>query len=272
MRPEAGKKGEAMKRTVNGVALAYDDQGQGVPVVLIHGFPFSRRMWSSQVGPLAQIARVITVDLRGFGESGGTPESVEQMAADVHAFVEALALPPIVLAGFSMGGYVAFRYLAAHARSVRALMLLDTRPEPDSAEARQRRYAGIERIGREGPGGFLDDFAGLLVSPRTAEARPEVVTEVRRLMEGTKVETLVGGLRAMAERPDSTPLLAGLSMPALVVVGEDDKATPVESSRTMAATIPGAQLAIIPGAGHVSNIEQPGAFNQALAAFLRRLR
>lgn len=257
---------------MNGVALAYDDQGQGIPVVLIHGFPFSRRMWSAQVGPLARAARVITPDLRGFGGSEGTPESVEQMAADVHAFVQALALPPFVLAGFSMGGYVVFRYLAAHAPSVRALMLLDTRPEPDGPEARQRRYAGIERIRREGPAGFLDDFAGLLVSPRTAETRPEVVTEVRRLMEGTRVETLTGGLKAMAERPDSVPLLAGLSMPTLIVVGEDDKATPVESSRAMAAAIPGAQLAIIPGAGHVSNIEQPDAFNQALAGFLRRLR
>lgn len=261
-----------MKHTVNGVALAYDDQGQGTPVVLLHGFPFSRRMWSSQVPAISRVARVITPDLRGFGESDGVPESMEQMAEDVHALVRALSLPAIVLAGFSMGGYVAFRYLAARAREVRAVMLLDTRPEPDGAEARQRRFAGIERIRREGPQGFLDDFARLLVSPRTVENRPEVVTEVRRLMEGTNVETLTGGLRAMAERPDSTPLLAGLSMPALVVVGEDDKATPVESSRMMAATVRGAQLVIIPGAGHVSNIEQPQAFNEALTGFLRGLR
>lgn len=260
-----------MKRMVNGVSLAYDEQGQGVPVVLLHGFPFSRRMWSSQIPALVRSARVITPDLRGFGESEGVPESVEQMADDVHALVKALSLPAIVLAGFSMGGYVAFRYLAAHAREVRAVMLLDTRPEADGPEARQRRFAGIERIRREGPAGFLDDFARLLVSPRTAETRPEVITEVRRLMEGTPAETLVGGLRAMADRPDSTPLLAGLTMPTLVVVGEDDKATPVESARLMAATIPGAQLIIVPAAGHVSNIEQPRAFNEALTRFLRDL-
>ncbi|HXF82542.1 MAG TPA: alpha/beta fold hydrolase [bacterium] len=260
-----------MRHTVNGVSLAYDDQGQGIPVVLLHGFPFSRRMWSAQLPALTRQARVITIDLRGFGESTGVPESMEQLAADVHALVQALGLPPFVLAGFSMGGYVAFRYLAAHARTVRALMLLDTRAEADGPEARQRRYAGIERIRREGPAGFLDDFARLLVSPRTAEARPEVVTEVRRLMEGTPAETLIGGLRAMAERPDSTPLLPQLSLPTLVVVGEDDRATPVESARAMAAAIPGAQLVIIPGAGHVANIEQPDAFNQALTGFLRDL-
>ena len=261
-----------MKIALNGTRFAYDDQGQGVPVVLLHGFPFSRRMWAAQGGPLARACRLITPDLRGCGESEGIPESVEQLAADVHALVEGLKLSSFVLAGFSMGGYVAFRYLAAHAGRVRALMLLDTRPEADTPEARQRRYTGIERIEREGPSGLLDDFAKLLVSPRTAESRPEVATEVRRLMEGTKVESLIGGLRAMAERPESTPLLSSITVPTLVVVGEDDKATPVESSRKMAATIPGAELVIIPGAGHVTNFEQPDAFNQAVVAFLRRLR
>ena len=260
-----------MKITVRGIHIACDDQGQGVPVVLLHGFPFSRRMWAGQAGLLTRVCRLITPDLRGFGESEGTPESVEQLAADVHALVEELKIPSFVLAGFSMGGYVAFRYLAAQAGRVRAVMLLDTRPEADAPDARQRRYAGIERITREGPAGFLDDFAKLLVSPRTAETRPEVVTEVRRLMEGTRVESLAGALRAMAERPDSTPLLPSIAVPTLVVVGEDDKATPVESARKMAATIPGAQLVIIPGAGHVSNLEQPDAFNQALITFLRRL-
>lgn len=261
-----------MKIALNGTRFAYDDHGQGRPVLLLHGFPFSRRMWAAQTGPLARACRLITPDLRGFGESEGIPESVEQLAADVHALVEDLKIPSFVLAGFSMGGYVAFRYLTAHARRVNALMLLDTRPEADTPEARQRRFAGIERIEREGPAGFLDDFAKLLVSPRTVETRPEVLTEVRRLMEGMKVEALTGGLRAMAGRPDSAPLLSGITVPTLVVVGEDDKATPVESSRKMAATIPGAELVIIPGAGHVSNIEQPDAFNQALITFLRRLR
>lgn len=252
--------------------LAYDDQGQGVPVVLLHGFPFSRRMWSSQAGALANTCRVITPDLSGFGASPGAPESLDQLAAEVHALVDALHLAPIVLGGFSMGGYVVLRYVARHPDQLRALLLLDTRAEPDAPEARERRFAGIDRIQREGPAGFLDDFAGLVVSPRTAQTRPEVVTEVRRLMEGTAVASLIGGLRAMAERPDSTPLLAGITVPTLVVVGEDDRATPVESARKMAAAIPGADLVIIPAAGHVSNIEQPRAFNQALVEFVARLK
>jgi len=256
---------------LRGITLAYDDQGQGIPVLLIHGFPFSRQMWRHQVGALAPVCRVIVPDLRGFGESEGTPESVEQLADDLHALVEALALPPFVLGGFSMGGYVAFRYVDAHADRVRALMLLDTRAEADGPEARQRRFAGIDRIQREGEGGFLDDFVKLVVSPDTLENRPEIAAEVRRLMDGTKIGSLIGGLRAMAGRPDSTPVLSAVRVPTLVVVGEEDKATPVEGSRAMAAAIPGAELIIIPGAGHVSNLERPDAFNQALLRFLKRL-
>ena len=261
-----------MKTTINGVDIAYDQQGQGPSVILVHGFPFSRRMWAPQAASLARVCRLTTFDLRGFGESSGTPESLEQLATDLQGLVDQLQLAPFVVGGFSMGGYVVFRYLARHLDRIKALMLLDTRPEADSPEAKERRFAGIERIKREGPAGFLDDFAKLVVSPRTAETRPEVLTEVRRLMDGTKTDSLIGGLRAMAERPDSTPLLKEIKVPTLVVVGEDDKATPVDSARKMATTIPNAELVIIPGAGHVSNIEQPGAFNRALVDFLTKVK
>lgn len=261
-----------MRTALRDITLAYDDQGQGVPLILIHGFPFSHRMWQQQVAAISRVCRLITVDLRGFGESTGTPDGLEQMADDVHGLVDHLRLSSFILGGFSMGGYVVFRYLARHTDQLRALLLLDTRAEPDSPDARERRFAGIDRITREGPAGFLDDFVKLLVSPRTVETRPEVVTQVRRMMDGTRVGALTGGLRAMAERPDSTPLLPTVRVPTLVVVGEDDKATPVDSSRTMAATIPHAELVIIPGAGHVSNVEQPDAFNAALVEFLTTLK
>lgn len=252
--------------------LAWEDQGQGIPVVLLHGFPFTRWMWRPQVAVLARGHRVITPDFRGFGESGGLADSLDRLADDLHALVEHLGLQRFVLGGFSMGGYVAFRYLARHADRLSGLMLLDTRPEADTEEGRQRRYAGIERIRTEGPRGFLEDFAKLIVSPRTVESQPDVVAEVRRLMEGAHPDALVSGLRAMAERPDSTPLLAAIVVPTLVLVGEDDKATPVESSRKMAAAIPGADLVIIPGAGHASNLEQPDTFTVAVQMYLRRIR
>lgn len=229
-------------------------------------------MWSPQTAALARACRLITFDMRGFGESGGTLESLDQLADDLHGLVDQQRISSFVLGGFSMGGYVVFRYLARHLDRINALMLLDTRAEADAPEAKERRFAGIERIRREGPAGFLDDFAKLVVSARTSETRPEILTEVRRMMDGAKTDSLTGSLRALAERPDSTPLLKDIKVPTLVVVGEDDKATPVDSARKMATTIPKAELAIIPGAGHVSNIEQPEAFNRALVDFLNKLK
>ena len=254
-----------------GVRLAYADTGSGPPVVLIHGFPFSRRMWEPQT-PLAGAGRLITADLRGFGESGGTPASLDELADDLHALVEHLRLPTAVFGGFSMGGYVLFRYLARHADRAKAVLLLDTRAEADTPEGRQRRYDSIARIERDGPAGYLDDFVKLVVATKTLESQPDLVKAVRDLMESRRTPSLVGGLRAMAQRPDSTPLLSSIRVPTLIVVGEDDKATPVSSARTMHEAIPGSRLVIIPEAGHVSNLEQPERFNAALRDFLQALR
>ncbi len=260
-----------MKIVRGGIEIAYRDEGDGLPVVLLHGFPFSSRMWNRQVATLAPSHRVITPDFRGFGDSGGAPSSLEQLADDLDALVEHLELPPFVLGGFSMGGYVAFRYLAKHADRVCAVILLDTRAEPDAPEAKQRRYAAIDRIKSEGPDGFLNDFAKLVLSPKTLETRPEIATQVRQLMESERAATLTGGLQAIAERPDSTPLASKITQPTLIVVGNDDKATPVDAARKMHEAIGGSTLVIIPDAGHMTNIEQPEQFNMALREFLARV-
>lgn len=260
-----------MKIVRDRIEIAYNDQGEGLPVVLLHGFPFSSRMWTRQVAALAPSHRVITPDFRGFGGSGGTPSSVQALADDLQALVEHLELPPFVLGGFSLGGYVAFRYLAAHADRIKALMLLDTRAEPDAADAKARRYAGIDRIRSEGPDGFLGDFATLVVSPTTIDSRSEILGQVRQLMESERVESLTAGLKAIAERPDSMPLLAKIRVPTLIVVGEDDKATPVDSARKMHESIPGSRLVIIPEAGHMTPVEQPDQFNKALREFLAKV-
>jgi pimeloyl-ACP methyl ester carboxylesterase len=257
--------------TRGGIQLAYEEAGAGVPVLLLHGFPFSRQMWRPQAS-LARTVRLITCDLRGFGESEGTPSLMDEFAEDVHALVTHLGLSAFVLGGFSMGGYVLFRYMARYAEGVRALLLLDTRADADSPEGRQRRYDAIARIEREGPAGYLDDFVKLVVSPKTLQSRPNLIRDLRDPMTKVRPATLTGALRAMAERPDSRPLLSGIRLPTLIVVGEDDKATPPESARQMHAAIPGSRFVLIPEAGHVSNLEQPEPFNAALASFLPALQ
>ncbi len=253
----------------DGVHLAYDDRGSGLPVVLLHGFPFSRRMWAPQAA-LAERYRLITPDLRGFGDSGGIPQSLDQLADDLHALVEHLGLREWVLGGFSMGGYVLFRYLARHGQRMRALLLLDTRAEADSPDGRRRRLEAIDRIEREGPESYLDEFVSVVVSPRTLQHRPGVGRTVRALMEA-RPASLVAVLRAMADRPDSTPLLAQIRVPTLIVVGADDQATPVSSARIMAERIRTSTLEVIPDAGHMSNLEQPRLFTEAVTRFLETL-
>src|SRR3989449_6688770 len=201
-----------------GVRLAYEETGTGLPVILIHGFPFSRQMWRPQA-PLARTVRLIPPDLRGFGESEGTPSSLDELADDLQALVEHLGLTSAVFGGFSMGGYMLFRYLARHADRAKAVLLLDTRAEADTPEGQQRRYDGIARIEREGPAGYLDDFVKLVVSAKTLESRPDLVTAVRALMESRRTPSLVGGLRAMAQRPDRTPGLSAIRVPPLIGVG-----------------------------------------------------
>ncbi|HVH31238.1 MAG TPA: alpha/beta hydrolase [bacterium] len=250
--------------------MAYEEGGAGVPVLLLHGFPFSRQMWRLQA-PLARHARLITCDLRGFGDSEGTPSSMDEFAEDVHALVTHLGLSTFILGGFSMGGYALFRYVARHADRLKGLLLLDTRADADTPEGRQRRYDAIARIEKEGPSGYLDDFLKLVVSPKTLQDRPDLIRDLQGQMAKARPTTLTGALRAMAERPDSTPLLSTIRLPTLIVVGEEDKATPPESARRMQAAIAGSQFVLIPEAGHVSNLEQPEPFNAAITAFLRAL-
>src|SRR2546426_8135134 len=158
-----------MHFTYRGVRLAYEETGTGLPVILIHGFPFSRQMWRPQAA-LARTVRLITPDLRGFGESEGTPSSLDDLADDLQALVEHLGLPAAVFGGFSMGGDMPFRYLARHAGRAKAVLLLDTRAEADTPEGQQRRYDGIPRIEREGPAGDLSDFRRTVVAAKTLEA------------------------------------------------------------------------------------------------------
>ncbi len=259
-----------MKTNVNGVEIAYEERGTGRPLILIHGFPFSRQMWQLQIPFLANACRVIAPDLRGFGESSGTPSTIDGLAEDVHALIESLSLPPVILAGFSMGGYVVFRYLARHADRVGAVMLLSTRAEADTPEGRERRYAGIERIKKEGPKAFVDEFVRALVSPRTL-ATPDLLAKVRRLTDSNRVDSVIGALKAIAERPDSTPLLTTIAVPTLIVAGEEDRVIPVDSARKMQAAIKGAKSVVISGAGHVANLEEPAQFTSTLQKFLREL-
>ena len=263
---------EPLRIAVDGVELAVDVRGEGLPVLFVHGFPFDRTVWRHQLAALARYRR-IAPDLRGAGESTAPPDgySMARYADDLVAVLDALGVRQAVVCGLSMGGYILFELLRRHATRVRAAVLCGTRPQADSEEARRSRdelaALAIER-GTEAVG---ERLLPRLVAPRTAGEQPEVVTQYRQMVRRLSPLGMAGALRAMRERPDSTPLLSALRVPTLVVVGKEDAVSPPDVAEAMAASIPGARVAVIPAAGHLAPLEQPLATSRALADFLDSL-
>ncbi len=262
-----------MKACINGVTIGYTDRGEGLPVVLLHAFPLHRGMWHPQVESLARSYRVITMDLRGHGESDAPlwRYSVQQVADDVRGLLDHLSIRQAVFAGLSMGGYVLFALYRQDPRRVRALILADTRAQADTPEGRAARFHLAQTAYRQGPGAVADVMIPKLLSPATHQANPDLVLQVRAMIERTDISGIAGSLMAMADRPDSVSLLEQVTCSTQVIVGDLDVATPRADAELLAERIPGARLAVIPGAGHLSNLEQPDRFTDVVRSFLSDL-
>ena len=263
-----------MKKRIGGIEMAWDDTGQGLPLVLLHAFPVNRRMWAAEREALAPRYRVITPDFRGHGESGLAEEdsTMERLAEDVCGLLDELKLERVVLGGLSMGGYAAFAFLRRHAGRVAALILADTRAGADSEDGRKARYDSAALAEKEGAGVIAERLLPKLLGATTQANKPEVVAAVRAMILSTPPAGIARALRGMAARSDSTPLLGAIRVPTLILVGEEDTLTPPAESEAMAKAIPGAALVKIPAAGHLANLEQPAAFTRALEDFLGSLR
>jgi pimeloyl-ACP methyl ester carboxylesterase len=264
-----------MLADVNGIRMAYSDTGAGSPVVLlVHGFPLNRSMWDPQLGSLrAAGARVIAPDLRGFGASETGPPgplTMDQHADDLAALLDKLGITePVVYVGLSMGGYVGFAMWRQHARRIGAFVLADTRASADTPAARTDRMAMARKAEEfESPQPAIDTMLPRLLSPHLRPGSLPEVT-VRRMMSGASARAVADGARGLGARPESSADLATIDVPTLVIVGEHDVLTPPEESQRIADGVPGARLVSIDQAGHMSNIENPEAFNEALLAFVR---
>jgi 3-oxoadipate enol-lactonase len=259
---------------VNDVEIAYDDVGHGMPVVLLHGFPFNRSMWSEQVEALKDQYRVITPDLRGLGDTGlqGQEAGIEDMARDVAGLLDHLGLNRVVIGGLSMGGYVALAFHRLYPLRVRALILADTKAQADTDEAKKIRYQQAEAVTKDGMEPIADRMAPRLLTPHMLEDRKEIVERVRQMMIATPRDGAAAALRAMAARTDHVIRLPQILAPTLIIVGDEDEITSTEDSELMHREIRGSKLVTIYGAAHVSNIERPDEFNQALLDFLATLQ
>ena len=246
------------------------ESGSGTPLVLLPAFPFDGRMWDRLRPGLAEQARVITPDLRGFGRTplGVAAPDLEVAAGVVIGLLDELGLDRVLLGGCSMGGYVAMAVLRAAPERVGGLVLIDTKHTANTQEAKENRYTMAERADGEGTGWLADEMLPVLLGQTTVERRADVVDTVRRLMSEAAPAAVAWAQRAMATRPDSAAVLRAADVPALVLHGAEDGLIPVEAARGMAELLPRAELIVLPGAGHLPPLEVPAEVIAAVAEWI----
>ena len=258
-----------MLTKLNGIQVAYTDEGQGTPLLFVHGFPLSRGAWSKQVAGFKGSYRVIASDLRGLGESEATPgpAPMSRFAEDLYALMQHLGTGPVILAGHSMGGYVALAFAKAFPLSLRGLVLVGTKAGADTPEGAAARRATAEKVRAEGSAVVVDAMAPKMLSASNADAA--MAAAVLGLMAPSKPEGVISALLGMALRPDAGNWLGTIRVPTLVITGADDTIIPPSESEALAKAIPGAQLKLIPQAGHLVAFEQAKGFNAALGDWLK---
>jgi pimeloyl-ACP methyl ester carboxylesterase len=260
--------------TVGDITIGYDDKGSGPPLVLIHGHPFDRSMWTPQVEAFAARGwRVIAPDLRGYGQSTVVPgtTTLSDFARDIAALLDHLGVDGFVLSGLSMGGQIAMECYRLFSGRIQGLVLADTFAAAETDEGKAWRNALADRLLREGMAPYADEVLPKMMAPHNVAAQPAVAAHVLRMMRGAPAAGAAAALRGRAERPDYVPMLPQVAVPALVVVGSDDEYTPVADAEVLRDGIPGATLVVIEGAGHLPNLERPAEFNEAMTHFLTRL-
>jgi 3-oxoadipate enol-lactonase len=260
-----------MKADLNGITISYSDRGNGLPLVLVHGFPLCRKMWRPQNDALAKAGcRVITPDLRGFGESGMTSGTVSMdiYADDIVALLDHLGIDKAVVGGMSMGGYVLLNLLERYQDRVAAPIFIVTKAGGDDDAGKAKRTALAEACRTQGILPVAEAFRNLLFSPATMTDNPVLVDEVFGWINATAPQGAADGLIAMRDRKDCIALLGSIGQPALVIAADQDQAVPVENSHIIAEGVPDAKICILHGGGHMVNLEQPEEFNVAILEFL----
>lgn len=264
-----------MNRLINGSNIFYEESGdsRGTPVVFVHGFPFSHEMWEPQMNAVGRSYRAIAYDVRGHGKSdvGDGQYSIESHVDDLFGLLDDLKLRSVIVVGLSMGGYIVLRALEREQNRFAAAVLCDTRAEADSDEGKIRRFASIASVKKNGSAAFAEGFVKAVFAPGSFTANSNAVEKIRRTIEHTPPLSIAGTLLALASRTDTTRSLPSIAKPVLILVGEHDMTTPPDASRLLHERIPGSELHVIPGAAHMSNLENPAVFNQHLLAFLRRI-
>ncbi len=264
--------GNNIEITVNNLTVSYNDEGEnGTPVVIfIHGFPFNKAMWDKQLEALKENYRVIAYDVRGHGNSdaGKGDFSIELFANDLLSFMDALKLDKAMLCGLSMGGYIALNAVEKDPDRFDALILSDTTCIADTPEVKEKRMKAIESIKKAGVEKYAEESIKNLFAPESLSTKKEEIAAVRDMIVNTSKQSLYKTLRAFYERKETCSKLQDINVPVLIMVGKEDKITPLDAAQFIHEKIEGSTLNIIEHAGHLSNMENPSAFNTQLEEFV----
>lgn len=269
---ETAAKGYNLMIRVNNFDLSYDDLGEGaVPIIFLHGFPFSKAMWRGQLDFLKSSNRVIACDIRGFGNSKDEVSvlSMDLFGDDLTKFMDKLNLDKAIVCGLSMGGYIALNAFNRYSERFKALILCDTQCIADTVEGKAKRLKLIDEIVLTGTENFSAGFIKNVFHKDSMTEKKEVVEELAKVVLSNSEHIITTGLRALAERAETCTVLSKITIPTLIICGKDDQVTPLSQSEFMKNSIEGSILRIIDYAGHVSNLEQPDEFNTHLHDFLK---
>ena len=241
-------------------------------MVFVHGFPMDRRIWVKQLAGFSDKHRVLTIDLKGFGKSRSTEAfTIDSMADDLVAFIHAVAAGPCLLAGLSMGGYVALSVAIRHAEVLRGLVMVSSKSQADTPQGKEGRQKMVELAEQQGSKAVADQMLPRVLGDLTLRDRPELVQELRNIMEQCSPRTIANATLAMRDRVDRTGDLPSLRMPVLVVLGENDHLIPLADGQQMARTCRRGAFISIPNTGHMAPMEDPTLVNKAIAEFAGRL-
>lgn len=258
--------------TINNHQVNYSEAGShsSIAVIFIHGFPFSKEMWRNQMEALEHDFRVIAYDVRGHGRSssGDDTFSLELFATDLVGLMNALGIEKAILSGLSMGGYIALRTIELHASRFIGLVLCDTQCVADSPESREKRIKAIASIKANGVALYAKASITNLFTEESFRNKDEIITKILNTIEQTSSETLCRTLLALSNRKETCTELHAINIPTLVIVGREDKITPITVAQQLHERIKNSTFVIIDQAGHLSNLENPVQFNSNLKLFL----
>jgi pimeloyl-ACP methyl ester carboxylesterase len=257
--------------SVNDTTLHVLVEGHGPPLLLVHGFPLDHTMWRYQIEAFSGDFRVFAPDLRGFGQNAPADGTLtmEQFADDLDAALDAFdVVEPVTLCGLSMGGYIAFAFLRRHADRLERLILCDTKAAADDEAAIERRKKLAAAVLEQGSELAARDMPAGLFAPQTLDEDPDLIEGIRETIRQTPPSSIAAASLGMAARPDSTPLLDGIAVPTLVLVGAHDQLTGPDEMRSVAEQIPESRFEVIPDAGHMAPLENPETVNEIIESFL----